>query len=60
MDRKKFNDWIKGVDHIYEFLIEYEDSADYQDEKVPVFVKAICYEIDPSKPDARIKHILKE
>jgi len=64
MDRKKFKDWIKEVEHIYEFLIEYEDGAegkvDYQDEKVQLFVKAICYEINPSNPDARIKHVLKE
>lgn len=66
MERKKFKDWIKEVDRIYEFLIEYEDGSgsdkkiDYQDEKIPLFVKAICYEIDPENPDGRIKHIIKE
>ena len=64
MDRKTFKDWIKEVEHIYEFLIEYEDGAnqkiDYHEEKNPLFVKAICYEIKPDQPDARVKHILKE
>ena len=64
MVRKKLNDWIKEVEHIYEFLIEYEDGAgqkiDYTDEKIPLFAKAICYEIRPNNPDERIKHVLKE
>lgn len=65
MDRKKFKDWIKEVEHVYEFLIEYEDGSpeqkiDYSDEKTQLFVKAICYEIKPSDPDGRIMHVLKE
>ena len=43
LTRKKFQDWIKEVEHIYEFLIEYEDGKDqkidYLDEKNHLFVK---------------------
>lgn len=64
LTRKKFQDWIKEVEHIYEFLIEYEDGKDqkidYLDEKNHLFVKAVCYEINPADPDGRVKHIIKQ